>query len=230
MRIASGPACSGSTGSESPRKPEASDCSRASIQPGDQPVVVVAAGDEHLGLRAQRGARLAQEALRVRGRVAMRGLAQLQPVAEDDEPVRRRAARSISGARSSGRRSRSLPLAAPRWRSETTRVRTRLVCRGDGPARRHPRRRLLARARRPARRDAPRRPRRGRDQGRAAGRRRRHARTGGRRGARARPPTTSGSTATSARWRSTSARRRTSRSRASSPPAPTCSSSRSVPA
>ena len=50
-------------------------------------MVVVAAGDEHLGLRAQRGARLAQEALRVRGRVAMRGLPQLQPVAEDDEPV-----------------------------------------------------------------------------------------------------------------------------------------------
>ena len=91
-----------------------------------------------------------------------------------------------------------------------------------GAARRHPRRRLLARARRPARGDAARRPRRRRGQGRAARRRRRHARVGPAVARRARRPTTSASTATSARSRSTSATPATSSSRAGSPAAPTC--------
>ena len=84
------------------------------------------------------------------------------------------------------------------------------------PARRPPRRRLLARAGGPVRRDDARRPRGRRDQGRAPRRRRRHARLGPAVARRRERPTTSGSTATSARSRSTSPTRATASWRASS--------------
>ena len=59
------------------------------------------------------------------GRVAMRRPRAARARRRGSRAGRRRASASISGARSSARRSRSLPLAAPRCRSEMTSVRTR---------------------------------------------------------------------------------------------------------
>ena len=143
----------------------------------DEPVVVVAGEHQQLAVRAERAPRLGEERPgQLRG-VAVRRLAQLEPVAEDDEPVG--VAQRVDQRRAQlGAAREVLPGAAPRCRSEMTSVRTPLVCRGDGAPRRHPRRRLLARPRGAAGGDAARRPRRRRGQGRAARRRRRHARLG----------------------------------------------------
>ena len=136
----------------SPRKPDGSDCSRASIQPATSPWSWLPAEHEQLALGPERRARLARGTAPASvGRVAVRRLAQLEPVAEHDEPVdaaqrldQRRAQlgppQQVLAARGAevqvGDDERAHPTSVPRT---------------DGPARRHPRRGLLARARRPAR-------------------------------------------------------------------------------
>ena len=174
---------------------------------------MVAADEHELAVGPERAPEVGEHGAGQLGRVALGVLAQLEPVAEDHEPVDARrapraAARAARGggagrsrfwSRGGGRRRRASALAR-RLGSAPDDRRSR-------PARRPPRRRLLARARGPVRRHDAGRPRRRRDQGRAARRRATTRATGGRRGATANRPTTWGSTATSARSRSTSATR-----------------------
>ena len=72
---------------------EPEEAGRLGLQPpvdpaGDEPVVVVARGDDELALRAERLAEVAEHRLGQRGDVALGPVAQLDPVAEDHEPVR----------------------------------------------------------------------------------------------------------------------------------------------
>ena len=71
---------------------EAEEAGRLGLQPrvdpaGDEPVVVVPRQHEDLALRAERAARVGEERAGQLRRVAVRRLAQLQAVAEDDEAV-----------------------------------------------------------------------------------------------------------------------------------------------
>ena len=191
-RAASGPASSGRIVCSRPRKPGGSDCRRPSIQPATSPwswLPPTSTSSPSGAERARRGRRTRRRPARPRRAGRSRAARARR---RGSRAGRRPPRASSSGARSSGRRSRSERFWAPRWRSETTSVgigqetRLRARDRRSRPARWPPRRRLLARARGPVRRDDARRPRRRRDQGRAARRRRRHARTGGRRGATAR--------------------------------------------
>ena len=87
-RSASGPAAAGSTGSLRPRKPDGSDCSRASIQPATSPWSWLPASTSSSPVGPERRAGLARRTAPASvGRVAVRRLAQLEPVAEHDEPV-----------------------------------------------------------------------------------------------------------------------------------------------
>ena len=105
---------------------EAEEAGRLALQAGvdparREPVIVVAGEHDQLLAGAER-ADVGEERRGDLDRVAVRRLAQLEPVAEDHEPVdalQRLQQRPAQLAR----RSRSLASVLPRWRSETTRVR-----------------------------------------------------------------------------------------------------------
>ena len=188
---------------------------------GDEPVVVVAGEHQQLAAGAERRAGLGEERRRELGGVAVRRLAQLEPVAEDHEPVdpverldQRRAQlgapQQVLAARRAdvqvGDDERPHPTSVPRrWpRSTASSSPTSRACSRD-------------RSRRCC--SATSAPTWSRSSGPTAATTRAR---GGRRGAATKRPTTSGSTATSARSRSTSAIPATSSSRAGSPAARTC--------